>query len=83
MYTDGRRRTMWTDTDDLARRYVTAAHAVLEVLDLEQARRRSLQAATEVEVAENSPSTTYVGEAIVAAVDPDKGTTPTYTLERR
>ena len=32
-------------------------------------------------MAENSPSTTYVGEAIVAAVDPDKGTTLTYTLE--
>ena len=38
------------------------------------------QDATEVEVAENSPSTTYVGEAIVAAVDPDKGTTLIYTL---
>ena len=31
-------------------------------------------------MAENSPSTTYVGEAIVAAEDPDRGTTLTYTL---
>ena len=37
------------------------------------------QDAIEVEVAENSPSTTYVGEAIGGAVDPD-GTTLTYTL---
>ena len=58
---------------------VTAAHAVLEVLDLKRAPAFP-QDATEVEVAENSPSTTYVGEAIVAAVDPD-GTTPSYTLE--
>ena len=59
---------------------VTAAHAVLEVEDLKRAPAFP-QAATEVEVAENSPSTTYVGEAIVAAVDPDKGTTLMYTLE--
>ena len=32
------------------------------------------------EIAENSPSTTYVGDPIVAAVDPDKGTTLVYTL---
>ena len=35
---------------------------------------------SKVEVAENSPSTTYVGEAIDGAVDPD-GTTLTYSLE--
>ena len=58
---------------------VTAAHAVLEVLDLKRAPAFP-QDATEVEVAENSPSTTYVGEAIVAAVDPDGGTTLIYTL---
>ena len=58
----------------------TAPHAVLEVLDLKRAPAFPADA-TEVEVAENSPSTTYVGEAIVAAVDPDKGTTLTYTLE--
>ena len=59
---------------------VTAAHAVLEVLDLKRAPAFP-QDATELEVAENSPSTTYVGEAIVAAVDPDGGTTLIYTLE--
>ena len=59
---------------------VTAAHAVLEVLDLKRAPAFP-QDATELEVAENSPSTTYVGEAIVAAVDPDGGTALIYTLE--
>ena len=58
---------------------VTAAHAVLEVEDLKRAPAFP-QDAIELEVAENSPSTTYVGEAIVAAEDPDKGTTLTYTL---
>ena len=66
-------------TDTTARTaVVTAAHAVLEVLDLKRAPAFP-QDATEVEVAENSPSTTYVGEAIVEAVDPDN-TTLTYTL---
>ena len=58
---------------------VTAAHAVLEVADLKRAPAFP-DDATEVEVAENSPSTTYVGEAIVEAVDPDRGTTLIYTL---
>ena len=58
---------------------VTAAHAVLELLDLKRPPAFP-QDAIEVEVAENSPSTTYVGEAIVAAVDPDVGTTLIYTL---
>ena len=75
MYTDGAEEI----TAGSRTAVVTAAHAVLEVLDLEQPPAFP-QAATEVEVAENSPSTTYVGAAIVAAVDPD-GTTPTYTLE--
>ena len=68
-----------TDTTDREAE-VTAAHAVLEVEDLKRAPAFP-QDDTEVEVAENSPSTTYVGEAIVAAVDPDKGTTLIYTLE--
>ena len=59
---------------------VTAPHAVLEVEDLKRAPAFP-DDATEVEVAENSPSTTYVGEAIVPAVDPDLGTTLIYTLE--
>ena len=59
---------------------VTAAHAVLEVLDLKRAPAFP-QDATELEVAENSPSSTYVGEAIGAAVDPDGGPTLIYTLE--
>ena len=67
-------------TDDTARTAeVTAAHAVLEAEDLKRAPEFP-QDATEVEVAENSPSTTYVGEAIVRAVDPDRGTTLIYTL---
>ena len=61
---------------------MTATYAVLEVEDLKRP-PAFLQDAIELEVAENSPSTTYVGEAIVAAVDPDKGTTLIYTLERR
>ena len=52
---------------------------MLEVLDEKQAPVFT-QADVEVEVAENSPSTTYVGEAIVAATDEDKGTTLTYSL---
>ena len=70
------------DADDATARTaeVTAAHAVLEVLDEKQAPAFP-QADIEVEVAENSPSTTYVGEAIGEAVDPDKGTTLTYSLE--
>ena len=69
------------DADDTDGRtaVVTATYAVLEVLDQKRAPAFP-QDATEVEVAENSPSTTYVGEAIVAAVDPDKGTTLMYTL---
>ncbi len=70
------------DADDATARTaeVTAAHAVLEVLDEKQAPVFP-QADIEVEVAENSPSTTYVGEAIGEAVDPDKGTTLSYSLE--
>ena len=66
------------DTDDRTAE-VTAAHAVLVVEDLKRAPAFP-QDAIEVEVAENSPSTTYVGEAIVPAVDPDRGTTLIYTL---
>ena len=71
-----------------ARRNETAAHAVLEVEDLKRAPAFpeypeggiGADGTITVEVAENSPSTTHVGEALVAAVDPDKGTTLTYTL---
>ena len=58
-------------------------HAVLEVLDLKRAPAFPEEYADGVarEIAENSPSTTYVGDAIVAAVDPDEGTAVTYTLE--
>ena len=65
----------------------TTMHAVLEVEDLKRAPAFPEQHAdgveadgVEREIAENSPSTTYVGEVIVAAEDPDKGTTLTYTL---
>ena len=62
----------------------TAAHAVLKVEDQKQAPAFPEQHAdgVEREIAENSPSTTYVGEAIVGAVDPDKGTTLTYDAGR-
>ena len=75
-YMDGK-----NDADDATARTaeVTAEHAVLEVLDEKQA-PAFLQDPIEVEVAENSPSTTYVGEAIGEAVDPD-GTMLTYSLE--
>ena len=66
------------DTDDRTA-VATAPYAVLEVLD-EKQEPVFPQADIEVEVAENSPSTTYVGEAIDEAVDPDKGTTLTYSL---
>ena len=67
---------------------VTAAHAVLGVEDLKRppAFKEGGKEdgddveSVEVTVAENSPSDTYVGEPIVAAVDPDRGTTITYTL---
>ena len=58
----------------------TTMHAVLEVEDLKRAPVFP-QADIEVEVAENSPSTTYVGEAIVEATDEDKGTTLIYMLD--
>ena len=61
----------------------TAPHAVLEVEDKGQDPAFPPEHAdgVEREIAENSPSSTYVGEAIVEAVDPDKGTTLIYTLE--
>ena len=60
----------------------TTMHAVLEVLDLKRPPAFPAEHAdgVEREIAENSPSTTYVGEVIVAAEDPDKGTTLTYML---
>ena len=57
----------------------TTIYSVLEVEDLKRAPTFP-QADIEVEVAENSPSTTYVGDPIVVATDEDKGTTLTYTL---
>ena len=58
---------------------VIAPHAVLEVEDLKRPPEFP-QDAMEVQVAENAPSTTYVGEVLVPAVDPDRGTTLIYTL---
>ena len=75
-------------TDGARMADVTAMHAVLEVED--KGREPAFPEYPEdgigadgtvtVEVAENSPSGTYVGEAILAAVDPDKGTTLIYSL---
>ena len=65
--------------DDARTAVVTATYAVLEVEDDKGRAPAFPQDAIEVEVAENSPSTTYVGEAIVGAVDPER-TTLTYSL---
>ena len=74
-----------TDEADGLTAMATTIHSVLEVEDLKQAPAFMEDGddveSVEVTVAENSPSGTYVGEAILAAVDPDKGTTLIYTLE--
>ena len=75
MYTDGAEEI----TAGPRTAVVTAPHAVLEVEDLMRPPAFP-QDAIEVQVAENSPSTTYVGEALDPAVDPDRGTTLIYTL---
>ena len=63
----------------------TTLYAVLEVEDKKRAPAFMKDGddveSVEVTVAENSPSGTYVGEAILVAVDPDRGTTLNYTLE--
>ena len=81
-YMDAKNDATTDPPDTEARTAVaTATYAVLEMEDQKQAPVFPVfpQDAIEVEVAENSPSTTYVGEAIVGAVDPD-GTTLTYSL---
>ena len=65
--------------DDDRSAMATTTHSVLEVEDEGRAPKFPEDAAS-VEVAENSPSTAYVGDPIVKAVDLD-GTIPTYTLE--
>ncbi len=75
MYTDGAEKI----TAGPRTAVVTTPHSVLEVEDKKRPPAFT-QDAIEVEVAENSLSTTYVGEAIDGAVDPDKGTTLIYTL---
>ena len=70
-----------TDTDDRMAE-ATAAHAVLEVEDLRRMPEFSEETATRM-VAENAPSTTFVGEPLSLAMDPDdpQGSSLTYTLE--
>ena len=60
----------------------TAAHAVLEVLDLKRKPEFPEETATR-RVAENAPSTTFVGEPLALPMDPDdpQGVRLTYTLE--
>ena len=75
MYTDGAEEI----TAGPRTAVVTAPHAVLEVEDLMRPPAFP-QDAIEVQVAENSPSTTYVGKVLAPAEDPDRGTILIYTL---
>ena len=61
---------------------VTAANAVLEVEDLKREPKFSEETATRM-VAENAPSTTFVGDHLSLAMDPDdpQGESLTYSLE--
>ena len=72
------------DADDTVRRMAdaTAAHAVLEVEDLKRLPEFSEETATRM-VAENAPSTTFVGEPLSLPMDPDdpQGVNLMYTLE--
>ena len=72
------------DADDTVRRMAdaTAAHAVLEVEDLKRLPEFSEETATRM-VAENAPSTTFVGEPLSLSRDPDdpQGVNLMYTLE--
>ena len=72
------------DADDTVRRMAdaTAAHAVLEVEDLKRMPEFSEETATRM-VAENAPSTTFVGEPLSLPMDPDdpQGVNLMYTLE--
>ena len=68
------------DTERMAD--ATAAHAVLEVLDLKRAPEFPEETAMRM-VAENAPSTTFVGEPLSLPMDPDDPTRSglKYTLE--
>ena len=70
--------------DDAAERTaeVTALHAVLEKEDLKRSPEFPEETATRM-VAENAPSTTFVGEPLSLPMDPDdpQGVKLTYTLE--
>ena len=61
---------------------VTAMHAVLEVVDLKRPPVFPEETAVRM-VAENAPSTTFVGDPVPLAMDPDdpQGVGLTYTLE--
>ena len=69
------------DTDDRTA-VTTAANAVLEVEDLKREPKFSEETATRM-VAENAPSTTFVGDHLPLAMDPDdpQGDSLTYSLE--
>ena len=69
------------DTDRMAD--ATAAHAVLEVLDLKRPPEFPEETAAMRMVAENAPSTTFVGEPLSLPMDPDDptGSGLKYTLE--
>ncbi len=69
------------DTDDRTAEE-TAANAVLEVEDLKREPKFSEETARRM-VAENAPSTTFVGDHLSLAMDPDdpQGASLTYSLE--
>ena len=73
-----------TDLPDTTARsgVVTAAHAVLEVKDEQRPPEFPEETAMRM-VAENAPSTTFVGDNLLLAMDPDgpRGEGLTYTLE--
>ena len=71
-----------TDDPNARMADATAAHAVLEVEDLKRKPEFPEDTATRM-VAENAPSTTFVGEPVSLPMDPDdlQGVNLTYTLE--
>ena len=69
-------------TDDPRMADATAAYAVLEAVDLKRMPEFSEETATRM-VAENAPSTTFVGDNLPLAIDPDdpQGSNLKYSLE--
>ena len=79
-YMDAKNEATVDETDRMA--VATTANAVLEVEDLKRNPKFSEETATRM-VAENAPSTTFVGDHLSLAMDPDdpQGESLTYSLE--